>query len=75
MERAVLLADGAAEIGAEHLGLAAVGVAVEARNLDEPTREQLVGSLARHAGNVSRVASEFGLSRQAVYRRMAHHGV
>ena len=75
MERAVLLADGAAEIGAEHLGLSGVGVAVEARNLDEPTREQLVVALARHGGNVSRVASEFGLSRQAVYRRMAHHGV
>jgi DNA-binding NtrC family response regulator len=75
MERAVLLADGAAEIGVEHLGLAAVGVAVEARNLDEPTREQLVVALARHGGNVSRVATEFGLSRQAVYRRMAHHGV
>ncbi len=75
MERAVLLADGASEIGVEHLGLAAVGVQVEARNLDEPSREQLVESLAKHGGNVSRVASEFGLSRQAVYRRMAHHGV
>lgn len=75
IERAVLLADGAAEIGAEHLGLAGAGVVVEARNLDEPTREQLVVSLARHGGNVSRVAAEFGLSRQAVYRRMAHHGV
>ncbi|MFN7695376.1 MAG: sigma-54-dependent transcriptional regulator [Burkholderiales bacterium] len=75
MERAVLLADGAAEIGAEHLGLSAAILAVEPRNLDEPSREQLVESLAKHAGNVSRVASEFGLSRQAVYRRMAHHGV
>ena len=74
IERALLLADGQPEIGAEHLGLAATA-AVEARNLDEPSREQLVAALAEHAGNVSRVAAHFGVSRQAVYRRMQHHGL
>lgn len=73
IERALLLADGATTIEIDHLGLPTL--AAEPRNLNEPTREQLVTALARHSGNVSRVAAEFGLSRQAVYRRMQHHGV
>jgi transcriptional regulator of acetoin/glycerol metabolism len=31
--------------------------------------------MAQHQGNVSRVAAVFGLSRQAVYRRLQHHGL
>lgn len=76
IERAVVLAQGAAWIEVGHLGLPAGSVlAMEARNLDEPTREQLVAALAQHQGNVSRVAAAFGLSRQAVYRRLQHHGL
>lgn len=76
IERAVVLAQGAELIEVAHLGLPADGqVAVEARNLDEPSKEQLVAAMAQHHGNVSRVASVFGLSRQAVYRRLQHHGL
>jgi DNA-binding NtrC family response regulator len=75
IERALLLAQGAAEIAPEHLGLPVAAPVVEARNLDEPSRAQLVAALARHGHNVSRVAAEFGLSRQAVYRRLQHHGL
>jgi DNA-binding NtrC family response regulator len=74
IERAVVLAQGAPRIELAHLGLA-VAAPAEPRNLDEPTRGQLESALARHAGNVSRVASELGLSRQAVYRRLQHHGL
>ena len=75
IERAVVLAQGAGLLEPEHLGLVASAPVVETRNLDEPSREQLVAALAQHAGNVSRVAAGFGLSRQAVYRRMQHHGL
>ncbi|MBN8505777.1 MAG: sigma-54-dependent Fis family transcriptional regulator [Burkholderiales bacterium] len=74
IERAVVLAQGAEQLDVGHLGLPAASSA-EARNLDEPTREQLQATLARHGGNVSRVAAELGLSRQAVYRRLQHHGL
>ena len=73
IERAVVLAEGATLVEPAHLSLA--NVQPESRNLDEPTREQLAAALARHAGNVSRVAAEFGLSRQSVYRRLQHHGL
>ncbi len=76
IERAVVLAQGAELIEVAHLGLPANGhAAIEARNLDEPTREQLAAAMSQHHGNVSRVASAFGLSRQAVYRRLQHHGL
>jgi DNA-binding NtrC family response regulator len=73
MERALLLAEQAAQIDPEHLGLHATPL--EPRNLDEPSREQFEAALKRFGGNVSRVAGEFGLSRQAVYRRLQHHGL
>ena len=57
----------------EHLGLAEALPTIESRNLDEPSREQLQACLARHGGNVSRAAAALGLSRQALYRRLAHH--
>jgi DNA-binding NtrC family response regulator len=75
IERALLLADGAALIEPAHLGLVAAAATIEPRNLDEPSREQLAAAMAEHHGNVSRVASRFGLSRQAVYRRLQHHGL
>lgn len=75
IERALLLADGATTLQPEHLGLAEAALAVESRNLDEPSREQLQACLARHGGNVSRAAAALGLSRQALYRRLAHHGL
>ncbi len=76
IERAVVLAQGAERLEVAHLGLpAATAAAIESRNLDEPSREQLVEAMSQHQGNVSRVAASFGLSRQAVYRRLQHHGL
>jgi DNA-binding NtrC family response regulator len=76
IERAVVLGQGVAVLDVQHLGLsAAAALPVESRNLDEPSRQQLELAMAQHGGNVSRVAAAFGLSRQAVYRRLQHHGL
>jgi len=72
IERALLLAQGQ-PIQPEHLALGPAPV--EPRNLDEPSRATLQAALQAAGGNVSRVAAQFGLSRQAVYRRMQHHGI
>ena len=73
LERAVLLAGGGV-IEPQHLALPDAALNPD-RNLDEPSREALAAALAEHGGNVSRVALRLGLSRQALYRRMAHHGL
>ena len=44
-------------------------------NLDELERRAIVRALALHDGNVSHAATALGLSRPALYRRMAHHGL
>ncbi|WP_374438321.1 sigma-54-dependent transcriptional regulator [Inhella sp.] len=72
IERALLLAQGQ-PIQPEHLALGPAPI--EPRNLDEPSRATLQAALQAAGGNVSRVAAQFGLSRQAVYRRMQHHGL
>ncbi|HEU5311171.1 MAG TPA: helix-turn-helix domain-containing protein, partial [Candidatus Eisenbacteria bacterium] len=40
-----------------------------------PTREELSRALARHAGNIVLVASEFGTSRTQVYRWLKRFGL
>ncbi len=60
-----------------------LGLQVQARRSTAPPQHEehdvdrttLEGALARHAGNVSRVAAELGLSRQALYRRMERAGI
>jgi len=60
---------------------AAAALTVERRaslaalNLDELERRAIVRALALHDGNVSHAATVLGLSRPALYRRMAHHGL
>ena len=44
-------------------------------NLDDLERRAIVRALALHDGNVSHAAAALGLSRPALYRRMAHHGL
>jgi DNA-binding NtrC family response regulator len=41
----------------------------------EPDREAIVGALARAGGVIAQAASELGLSRQALYRRMERLGI
>jgi DNA-binding NtrC family response regulator len=44
-------------------------------NLDEIERRAIEQALQRHNGNVSHAASALGLTRPALYRRMARHGL
>jgi DNA-binding NtrC family response regulator len=73
IERAALLAQGR-PIDAELLALP-VAASGAARNLDEPSREAVLGALAAAGGVVSRAAQALGLSRQALYRRMERYGL
>ena len=47
----------------------------ETQHLDVVERGVIERALARHEGNISLVAAELGLSRPALYRRMAKHGL
>jgi DNA-binding NtrC family response regulator len=71
LKRAVLLAQGDA-ISAADLGLPSVAVAVSPEQLD---RETIEAALARADGVVAQAASELGLSRQTLYRRMEKLGI
>ena len=75
IQRAALLCQGGV-IGARDLGLAAARggsgrIAADA----EPDREAIVAALKDARGVISQAATELGLSRQALYRRMDKLGV
>ncbi|MFN3388571.1 MAG: response regulator transcription factor [Allosphingosinicella sp.] len=44
-------------------------------SLDELERSAIAGALGRHGGNIAQAAAALGLSRPALYRRMAKHGL
>lgn len=44
-------------------------------NLDQTEKFVIEESLKRHNFNITKVAAEIGLTRQALYRRMARHGL
>src|SRR5690348_3986708 len=78
IERAVLLAQGD-QVRASDLGLRAAASAAAPR-LDELPLEDvekmlIQKALSRYDGNVSRAAQALGLSRSALYRRIASHGL
>jgi DNA-binding NtrC family response regulator len=81
VERAVLIADpGAAAIQARDLALgasAAGSAAARAQELSLEDAERLFieKALARHGGDVRAAATQLGLSRSALYRRLQHHGL
>ncbi|HEY4581433.1 MAG TPA: sigma-54 dependent transcriptional regulator [Lysobacter sp.] len=72
VQRAALLSRGDA-IEAGDLGLPMAVVAQNA--VHEPDRAAIEAALTRHAGVVAQAASELGLSRQALYRRMERLGI
>ncbi|WP_333571512.1 sigma-54-dependent transcriptional regulator [Sphingomonas sp.] len=80
IERAVLLGGGAA-IDVATLGLALPEDTLEPRaikadlNLGRSEAALVTAALKRHAFNVSRAAAELGLTRAALYRRMAKYGL
>jgi DNA-binding NtrC family response regulator len=77
IERACLLAKGD-EIGADDLQLRARGDAaprLEDMTLEQVERYLIERALATQGGNVSEAARALGLSRSAMYRRLANLGV
>ncbi len=78
LERAVLLAQGdvirAAELGLRAPSLGG-GSRMEEMTLEEVERLLIEKALARYDGNVSQAARALGLSRSALYRRLASHGL
>jgi DNA-binding NtrC family response regulator len=78
VERALLLATGPA-IRAEDLvlraGAAPRTAALDEMTLDEGERHLIVRALARTNNNISEAAQQLGLSRSALYRRLARHGL
>lgn len=75
VQRASLLATGDA-IAAADLGLpAAAGAISTAPPLDEPDRASIEAALERCGGVLAQAASELGLSRQALYRRLDRLGI
>jgi DNA-binding NtrC family response regulator len=77
IERAVLLAQGE-QLRAVDLGLRASSTAaprLEDLPLEDVEKMLIQKSLARYEGNVSRAAQALGLSRSALYRRIASYGL
>jgi DNA-binding NtrC family response regulator len=75
IQRASLVAD-APELTPVDLGLAREETPRDARSPEEEKeREELERVLTRTDGSVSRAASELGLSRQALYRKMERLGI
>ena len=79
IQRAALLAPGE-RIAARDLGLPApspqlVAVGAVAADAPEPDRAQIEAALARAGGVLAQAASELGMSRQALYRRLDRLGI
>jgi DNA-binding NtrC family response regulator len=77
VERAVLLAQGD-QVRAHDLvlrGASSAATKLEDLTLEEVERLLIQKALGRHEGNVSRAAQALGLSRSALYRRIATYGL
>ena len=76
IQRASLLARGE-RIGVADLGLPAVParVAATSSTAEEPDRATIEAALVRAGGVVAQAASDLGLSRQALYRRLERLGI
>ena len=78
-ERAVILAEGAAYAFTDFpLGRSAPAAElalVDDLNLDRVERQAIEQALKKHAFNISTAATELGLSRGTLYRRMEKHGL
>ena len=47
----------------------------DTQSIFEPDKQQIEEALTQHNGVIARVAKSFGLSRQALYRRMEKYGL
>lgn len=81
VERAFLLSQGdtigeeSVRLSLQQGGGAAAQPAVTATTLEGMEEEMIRRSLARHNGNVTRVAAELGITRAALYRRIEKYGI
>jgi DNA-binding NtrC family response regulator len=80
VERALLLATGPAIreddlVLRAHSGAATPTAGIDEMTLDEAERHLIVRALAATNNNVSEAAQRLGLSRSALYRRLARHGL
>ncbi len=74
MQRAALLARGNV-VCATDLNLQPAASATPGATGDEPDRAMIERALERTGGVLAQAASELGLSRQALYRRLDRHGI
>ena len=80
VERAVIMSEGEA-LQPEDFSLSAAGEAREAElqaeslNLESLEQAAVRKALSKHGGNISQAASELGLSRKALYRRIEKYGL
>jgi DNA-binding NtrC family response regulator len=79
IQRGVLLTDGtcidAAALQLSPVASASGGRRGNAESAGEPDRGDIEAALGRSEGVIARAASELGLSRQALYRRMEKLGI
>lgn len=76
VERAVLLSEGdTIDAAALAVPEAAPAVVADTFALDDAERAMIEAALRRHGHNVTHAAAALGLSRGALYRRMARHGL
>jgi transcriptional regulator of acetoin/glycerol metabolism len=80
-ERAVIMAEGDRyrtddfPLTSRSHGASAVGSVNDTLNLDQLEKQMIERALRMHHFNISLAASELGLSRGALYRRMEKHGL
>jgi DNA-binding NtrC family response regulator len=83
-ERAVILAEGTRfrlddfplpRPSRERAAVSAAAPAPDDLNLEKAERQMVERALKKHHFNISRAASELGLTRAALYRRMEKHGL
>jgi transcriptional regulator of acetoin/glycerol metabolism len=51
------------------------GNSSQSTTANEPNKEELEQAMKQHEGVIARVARHFGLSRQALYRRLSKFGI
>lgn len=79
MERCVIFAEGpeydVGDFPLSHAPDGSIGDQASVRTLAQSERDMIAGALDRNGFNVSHTAKALGLSRAALYRRMARHGL
>lgn len=79
IERATILATGscfaASDFALGPVRQQSATSASEPATLEQLERQAIVAALQRHSGNTTRAASDLGVTRQALYRRMSRYGL